>query len=76
MQSFHQSLGELCRIAKRSKKSFNTLVENLGLSDEIIVPVEETVEIVPTEIVPSEKFNLQILGITLQEDGKVAARHG
>jgi hypothetical protein len=32
------------------------------LSDEIIVPVEETVEIVPTEIVPSDKFNLQSPG--------------
>jgi hypothetical protein len=68
---------ELCRIAKRSKKSFNTLVEYLGLSDEIIVPVEETVEIVPTEMVPSgEKFNLHSPGITLQEDGKVAVHHG
>jgi hypothetical protein len=67
---------ELCRIAKRSKKSFKTLVEYLGLSDEIIVPVEETVEIVPTEIVPSEKFNLHAPGITLQEDGKVAVHHG
>jgi hypothetical protein len=35
---------ELCR---DQAKNFNTLVEYLGLSDEIVVPVEETDEIVP-----------------------------
>jgi hypothetical protein len=38
--------------------------------------VEETVEIVPTEIVPGEKFNLHSPGITLQEDRKVAVQAG
>jgi hypothetical protein len=46
---------ELCR---DQAKNFNTLVEYLGLSDEIVVPVEETDEIVPTEIVPSNPRNL------------------
>ena len=63
---------ELAKVARDQVKNFNTLVEYLGLSDEIVVPVEETVEIVPTQIVPSEKFNLHSPEITLQEDAKVA----
>ncbi len=62
---------ELPKVPRDEAKNFNTLVEYLQLSDEITVPVE----IVPPEIVPSEKFNLHAPEITLQEDGKVAV-HG
>ena len=62
---------ELPKVPRDEAKNFNTLVEYLQLSDEIAVQVE----IVPTEIVPSEKFNLHAPEITLQEDGKVAV-HG
>ncbi len=62
---------ELPKVPRGEAKNFNTLVEYLQLSDEITVPVE----IVPPEIVPSEKFNLHAPKITLQEDGKVAV-HG
>ena len=62
---------ELPKVPRAEAKNFNTLVEYLQLSDEIVVPVE----IVPTEIVRSEKFNLHAPKITLQEDGKVAV-HG
>ena len=65
---------ELPKVPRDEVKNLNTLVEYLGLSDEIIVPVEETVEIVHTEIVPSEKFNLHSPGIALQKDRKVAVR--
>ena len=43
-------------------KEFNILVEYLGLKDELV----------STEIVRSEKFNLHSDGVTLQEDGQVA----
>ncbi len=43
-------------------KSFNNLIEYLGLSDEIVL----------APIAPPEKFNLHSTGVTLQEDGKVA----
>ena len=43
-------------------KSFNNLIEYLGLSDEIVL----------APIVPPEKFNLHSTGVILQEDGKVA----
>ncbi len=43
-------------------KSFNNLIEYLGLSEEIV----------PAPIAPPEKFNLHSTGVTLQEDGKVA----
>ena len=59
---------ELPKVSRDQAKNFHTLVEYLGLSDEIVVPVE----IVPTDIVPGEKFNLHGPEITLQEDGKVA----
>ncbi|CAB4022801.1 SH3KBP1-binding 1, partial [Paramuricea clavata] len=70
-----ENSAELPKVPRDQVKNFKTLVEYLGLSDEIAVPVEETVEIVPTEVVPSEKFNLHSPGITLQEDAKVAV-HG
>ncbi|XP_028397744.1 uncharacterized protein LOC114521475 [Dendronephthya gigantea] len=47
-------------------KWFSSLVDYLGLSDEIF----------PTEIVSDEKFNLHCPGLTLQEDGKVAVHCG
>ncbi len=59
---------ELPKVSRDQAKNFHTLVEYLGLSDEIVVPVG----IVPTDIVPGEKFNLHGPEITLQEDGKVA----
>ncbi len=43
-------------------KSFNNLIEYLGLSDEIVL----------APIAPPEKFNLHSTGVTLQEGGKVA----
>ena len=43
-------------------KSFNNLIEYLGLSDEIVF----------APIAPPEKFNLHSTGVTLQEGGKVA----
>ncbi|CAB4030426.1 Chaperone dnaK2 [Paramuricea clavata] len=43
-------------------KNFNNLLEYLGLSDEIV----------PAEIVPSEKFNRHSSGVTLEEGGKIA----
>ena len=46
-------------------KSFNNLIEYLGLSDEIVL----------APIAPPEKFNLHSTGVTLQEGGKVAV-HG
>ena len=47
-------------------KDFNVLVESLGLIDEIVA----------NQIVPGEKFNLHSAGISLEEDGKVAAHDG
>ena len=67
---------ELPNVPRDQVKNFNTFVEYLGLSNEIVVPVEETVEIVPTQIVPSEKFNLHAPEITLQDDGKLAIHQG
>ncbi len=55
----------LPKVPKDQEKSFSNLVQYLGLSDEIV----------PTEIVSTEKFNLRRPEITLQEDGKVAV-HG
>ena len=46
-------------------KSFNNLIEYLGLSDEIVL----------APIAPPEKFNLHSTGVTLQEGGKVAVHH-
>jgi archaellin len=50
----------LPKVAEDQMKSFNNLLEYLGLGD---------------EIVPSEKFNAHSSGVTLQEGGKLAA-HG
>ena len=63
---------ELPKVPPDDLKNFTTLVEYLGLSEEIVVSADETNEVVPTEIVPSEKFNLHGPDITLQEEGKVA----
>ncbi|CAB3980902.1 Chaperone dnaK2 [Paramuricea clavata] len=56
----------LPKVPEEQAKSFNTLLEYLGLSDEIV----------PAEKVPSEKFNQHSSNVvTLQEGGTVAA-HG
>ena len=55
-------LGE---VPKNQMKNFNTLLEYLGLSDEIL-PTSST------EVVHNEKFNVCGSGITVQENGKVA----
>ena len=55
----------LAEVPKNQMKNFNTLLEYLGLSDEIL-PTS------PTEVVHNEKFNLCSSGITVQENGKVA----
>ena len=65
---------EIPKVPRDQVKRFNTLVDYLGFSDEIVVSVDETNEIVHTEIALSEKFNLRSSGIILQEDGKVAVR--
>jgi hypothetical protein len=62
----------LPKVAEDQVKHFSNLVEYLGLGDEIVMSVGETNEIVPTEIVPLEKFNLHSTGVTLEEGGKVA----
>jgi hypothetical protein len=59
------------KLAEDQVKHFGDLVEYLGLGDEIVVSVGETNEIVPTEIVPPERFNLHGTGVTIQEGGKV-----
>ena len=53
-------------------KSFNNLIEYLGLSDEIVLAPIALDEIVPAPIAPLEKFNLHSRGVTLQEGGTVA----
>ena len=58
----------LAEVPKNQMKNFNTLLEYLGLSDEIL-PTP------PTEVVQNEKFNVCSQGITVQENGKVAV-HG
>ena len=55
----------LAEVPKNQMKNFNTLLEYLGLSDEIL-PTP------PTEVVQNEKFNVCSSGITVQENGKVA----
>jgi hypothetical protein len=52
----------LPKVPEDQAESFNNLLEYLGLSDEIV----------PPEIVPSEKFNQHSSGVTLDEGGKVA----
>ena len=63
---------ELPKVPPDDLKNFTTLVEYLGLSEEIAVSADETNEVVPTELVLSEKFNLHGGNITIQEEGKVA----
>ena len=58
----------LTEVPKNQMKNFNTLLEYLGLSDEIL-PTPST------ENVQSEKFNVCSSGITVQEDGKVAVNN-
>ena len=55
----------LTEVPKNQMKNFNTLLEYLGLSDEI-VPTR------PTELLQNEKFNECSSGITVQENGQVA----
>ena len=55
----------LAEVPKNQMKNFNTLLEYLGLSDEILLPS-------PTEVVHTEKFNVCSSGITVQENGRVA----
>ena len=52
----------LPKVPEDQLKEFNILVEYLGLKDELV----------HTEIVKSEKFNLHSEGVTLQEKGQVA----
>ncbi len=52
----------LPKVPENQVKSFNNLIEYLGLSDEIV----------PAPIAPPEKFSFHSTGVTLQEDGKVA----
>jgi hypothetical protein len=55
----------LPKVPEDQEKNFNNLLEYLGLSDEIV----------PAEIIPSEKFNQHSSGVSLDEGGKVAV-HG
>ena len=55
----------LAEVPKNQMKNFNTLLDYLGLSDEIL-PTPST------EIVQNEKFNVCSSDITVQENGKVA----
>ena len=55
----------LTEVPKNHMKNFNTLLEYLGLIDEI-VPTR------PTELLQNEKFNECSSGITVQENGQVA----
>ena len=63
---------ELPKVSPDDIISFTTLLGYLGLSDEIVVSGDETNEVIPTEVVQNEKFNLHGPYITLQKDGKVA----
>jgi hypothetical protein len=55
----------LPKVPEDQAKKFHNLLEYLGLSDEIV----------PTEKVPSEKFDAHSSGVTLEEGGTVAV-HG
>ena len=55
----------LAEVPKNQMKNFNTLLEYLGLSDEIL-PTPST------EVAQDEKFNVCSSGITVQENGRVA----
>ncbi|CAB4025419.1 Chaperone dnaK2 [Paramuricea clavata] len=56
---------ELPKVPRDQAKNFNTFVEYLGLSKEIVPTEIETEKL-------SEKFNSHSPGISIQEDGKVA----
>ena len=56
----------LPKVADDQVKSFNNLIEYLGLSEEIVL----------TPIAPPEKFNFHSTGVTLQEGEKVAVHNG
>ena len=58
----------LAEVPKNQMKNFNTLLEYLGLSDEIVSTR-------PTELLQNEKFSECSSGITVQENGQVAV-HG
>ena len=55
----------LAEVPKNQMKNFNTLLDYLGLSNEILPPS-------PTEVLHTEKFNVCSSGITVQENGRVA----
>ena len=57
----------LAEVPKNQMKNFVTLVEYLGLSDEIL-PTR------PTEVAQNDKFKMCSRGITVQENGKVAVQ--
>lgn len=54
------------KIPEDQVNNFYTLVEYLGLSDEIVT----------TEIVAGDKFNLHSPGVSLKENGKAAVHDG
>ena len=58
----------LAEVPKNQMKNFNTLLEYLGLSDEIVATR-------PTELLQNEKFSECSSRITVQENGQVAV-HG
>ena len=59
----------LAEVPKNQMKNFNTLLDYLGLSDEI-APTR------PTELLRDEKFRECSSGITVQENGQVAVHSG
>ena len=63
-----KNLPTLPEVAKGEVSNFNTLVEYLGLSDEITITGAEGAEV----NVPREKFEMHGPSISLQEDGAVA----
>ena len=65
---------ELPKVPPDDLKNFTALVEYLGLAEEIVVSGDEPTEVVSTEIVSNEKFNLHGTGIILQEERKVAVQ--
>ena len=59
----------LAEVPKNQMKNFNTLLEYLGLSDQIASTR-------PTELLQDEKFSECSSGITVQENGQVAVHGG
>ena len=60
---------KLPKVSTDDWQNFTTLVEYLGLAEEIVVSADDV-----TNDVASEKFNLHGPEITLQEDGKMAVK--